>query len=87
MTTWRVELYDSAWGGFRNDDTAAHGLEGTFDDVRVIAHSEIEKRPHIKLRVVNEQTGIAHAVLDRHSHARAMRRSRGIPVQEPPNVV
>jgi hypothetical protein len=53
--TYRVEHYDHAWGGWRNDDLAPRGLD-------VLEATEVARRysdaaRYTSYRVVNEQTG------------------------------
>lgn len=59
---YRVERYDPAWGGYRNDDLTEHGLTIGRARLKAIAASNASTQPQ---RVVNEQTGEVYATYRR----------------------
>lgn len=60
--TFRVERYDPAWGGFRNDDLTVGGLGVTPAKKRARTQSQGTTQP---VRVVNEATGVVVATYRR----------------------
>jgi hypothetical protein len=64
--TFRIELFDHGWGGYRNDDTASRGHED-LEVARNLAEAEVLRWPHKELRIIHEETGAVVALISSHT--------------------
>jgi len=67
--TFRIEMYDHAWGGWRtgNHESASPG-HPTAAVANALADTEVHNWPYKRLRVVDEETG---EVIQEHKGKRA----------------